>query len=80
MRVLLVLLIELLPIGIGRVRMKTPERAQQPPISLPGDISGGERSHSSWEVLPRKDFGLSSYPTVVMVIRHHQNDSTKVQT
>ena len=50
------------PIGIGSVRIKTPERAQQPPMIFPSSVSG-----------------LRSYPTVVRVIRPHQNDSTKVQ-
>ena len=26
--------------GMGRVRMKMPQRAQRPPISLPGNVEG----------------------------------------
>ena len=77
------LLTHVTTMGMGRVSMKTPERAQQPPTNFPGKIYyNGHHDYLSiyFLLLPRKDLGLSSYPTVVMVIRVHQKDSTKVQT
>ena len=66
--------------GMGKVRMNTPERAQKPPMILP--ISKKYFSNilqikeifeveGRMKILPSKVLGFMSYPTVVIVIKPH---------
>ena len=61
--------------GMGKVRMKTPERAQKPPMILPvKEIVfkyTANKGVKEMKVLPSKVRGFMSYPTVVIVINPH---------
>ena len=61
--------------GIGKVRIKTPERAQKPPMILPvKEIvfkNIANKGVKGMKSLPSKVLGFMSYPTVVIVIKPH---------
>ena len=71
--------------GMGRVRMKTPERAQKPPMILPGQecvrgmiFKNKLQLEENGNVLPSKVLGFMSYPTVVIVIKPHLSKMSKM--
>lgn len=79
---------------MGSVKMKTPERAQNPPITFPRSVLGLSSypavmlgSLQSWIKIKtvfikniKSDRKVDCHsPTVVMVIKPHQKLSTKVQ-
>ena len=57
-------------IGMGRVKINTPDKAQNPPTSFPKKFED-EKCCACFINLPSNVFGFKSYPTVVSVINPH---------